>query len=210
MLSGYGSDAFLHSFDTCSRANSRIAGAKSPSSCSGGRISAQRLPRENVLNEIERWTEDFDQSQILWLNALAGTGKSTIAQTVSERMFADGRLGASSLCSRGFGDRSNLKSVYPTLAIQLAQKYPGPLSSPIPLLRSNPDIVHESLQEQMHKFIVEPPQSAGVSTVIVIDALDECKDEDPESAILFVLGQSVSKIPCVKFFITGRPEILES
>ena len=42
--------------------------------------------------------------------------------------------------------------------------------------------------------------------MIVIDALDECRDEDPESAILLVLGQLVSKIPGVKFFITSRPE----
>jgi hypothetical protein len=40
----------------------------------------------------------------------------------------------------------------------------------------------------------------------VIDALDECKDEEPSSAILSVLGRFVEKIPRVKFFITGRPE----
>ena len=42
--------------------------------------------------------------------------------------------------------------------------------------------------------------------MIVIDALDECKDEEPASAILSVLGQFVSEIPRVKFFLTGRPE----
>jgi len=173
----------------------------------GDRQGCLKGTRESVLDEIERWTEDYDESQIFWLNGLAGTGKSTIAQTVSERMFADGRLGASFFCSRGFEDRSNLKSIFLTLAIQLARKYPGFRTLLIPLLRFDPDIVHESLQEQMRKLIVEPLRSAGVSTVIVIDALDECKDEDPESAILFVLGQSVSKIPHVKFFITSRPEM---
>ena len=58
----------------------------------------------------------------------------------------------------------------------------------------------------MHRLIVEPLLSAKVSTVIVIDALDECEDEDSESAMLLVLGQLVSKIPEVKFFITSRPE----
>ena len=58
----------------------------------------------------------------------------------------------------------------------------------------------------MHRLIVEPLLSAKVSTVIVIDALDECEDEDSESAMLLVLGQLVSKIPKVKFFITSRPE----
>ena len=58
----------------------------------------------------------------------------------------------------------------------------------------------------MERLIVEPLQSAGLSTVIVIDALDECKDEEPSSAILSVLGRFVEQIPMVKFFITGRPE----
>ena len=59
----------------------------------------------------------------------------------------------------------------------------------------------------MQKLLVEPLQSADTSVVIVIDALDECKDDDPESAILLVLGQFVSEMPGVKFFITSRPEI---
>ena len=58
----------------------------------------------------------------------------------------------------------------------------------------------------MEKLIVQPLVKSGISTVIVIDALDECKDEEPASAILSVLGQLVSEIPEVKFFVTGRPE----
>ena len=163
--------------------------------------------RESVLNEVERWAQDFKNSSIFWLNGLAGTGKTTIAQTIAERLFADDRLGASFFCSRGAEDRSSLRLIFPTLAFQLAQRYPKFRSLLVPLLRSNPDIVHESLRDQMEKFLVEPLRSAAISTVIVIDALDECKDEDPESAILLVLGQSISRIPQVKFFVTSRPEI---
>ena len=162
--------------------------------------------RESVLSEIECWAEDFESSPVFWLNGLAGTGKSTIAQTVAERAFAEGRLGASFFCSRGFEDRSNLQLIFPTLAFQLAQQYPEFRSSLVPLLQCNPDIVHQSLQDQMQKFLVEPLRSTDISTVIVIDALDECRDEDPESAILLVLGQSVLEIPGIKFFITSRPE----
>ena len=172
----------------------------------GNRNGCLKGTREGVLEDIEHWAEDFEKSPIFWLNGLAGTGKSTIAQTIAERLFANGRLGASFFCSRGVEDRSNLQLIFPTLAFQLAQQYPEFRSSLIPLLQSNPDIVHESLLGQMEKFLVEPLQSADVSTVIVIDALDECKDDDPESAILLVLGQSVSDIPGVKFIITSRPE----
>ena len=58
----------------------------------------------------------------------------------------------------------------------------------------------------MDKLIVGPLMQSAISTVIVIDALDECKDEEPASAILSVLGQFISQIPKVKFFLTGRPE----
>ncbi|KAF9649807.1 hypothetical protein BDM02DRAFT_1756512 [Thelephora ganbajun] len=59
---------------------------------------------------------------------------------------------------------------------------------------------------QMEEMMVKPLKSADVWTVIVIDALDECKDEEPQSAILSVLGRFVEQLPKVKFFITGRPE----
>jgi len=159
-----------------------------------------------VLNEIEAWAKDFNQSPIFWLNGLAGTGKSTIAQTIGERVFADGQLGASFFCSRDFEDRSDLHFIFPTLAFQLAHKFPKFRSALVSLLQSDPDVAHESLYRQMEKLIVEPLKLAGISTMIVIDALDECKDEEPSSAILSVLARLVKRIPKVKFFITGRPE----
>jgi hypothetical protein len=158
------------------------------------------------MDEIEGWTMDFDESPVFWLNGLAGAGKSTIAQTIAERLFADGRLGASFFCSRDRNDCSDLQLIFPTLAFQLAQKYPRFRSQLSHLLQSNPDIVHRSLRVQMQNLLVQPFQSAGISAVIVIDALDECRDDEPESAILLVLGELVSSIPGIKFFVTSRPE----
>ena len=172
----------------------------------GDRRGCLRGTREVVLDEVESWTKDFKESPVFWLNGLAGTGKSTIAQTIAERAFADGLLGASFFCSRDFEDRSDLHIIFPTLAFQLAQKFPGFLAPLVSLLRSNPDVVYESLYNQMERLIVEPLRLAEISTVIVIDALDECKDDEPSSAILSVLGRLVEQIPRVKFFITGRPE----
>ena len=158
------------------------------------------------MSEIELWARDFDEPPVYWLNGLAGTGKTTIAQTISERLFADGRLGASFFCSRNFEDRSNLKYIFPTLAVQLARRYTQFRSILVPLVQSDPGIVRESLCNQMDTMIVRPLKKLAISTVIVIDALDECKDEEPASAILSVLGRFVSEIPRVKFFLTGRPE----
>ena len=172
----------------------------------GDRKGCLRGTRETVLNGIESWIRDFNNSPVFWLNGLAGTGKSTIAQTVSERVFADGLLGASFFCSRDFEDRSDLHFIFPTLAFELAHKYPEFRSVLVPLLQSNPGVVHESLYRQMEKLIVQPLRFADISTIIVIDALDKCMDDEPSSAILSVLGRFVDQIPNVKFFITGRPE----
>ena len=172
----------------------------------GNRSGCLKGTRGSILDEIECWTKNFDKPPVYWLNGLAGTGKSTIAQTVTEQVFASGNLGASFFCSRDVADRSNLQFIFPTLAFQLAQKYPGFRSFLTPILEFNSDIVHESLQAQMQGLIVDPLLSLGISTVIVVDALDECKGENSQSDFLHVLGELVPTIPGVKFFITSRPE----
>ena len=162
--------------------------------------------RGAVLDEIELWVNDFRKPPIYWLSGLAGTGKSAIARTIAERMFAEGRLGASFFCSRDFEDRSDLKFIFPTLAIQLAYKYTEFRSAFVQSVRSNPGISRGSLYNQAEKLVVRPLRELATSTVIVIDGLDECKDDEPASAILSIIGQFVSQIPKVKFFLAGRPE----
>ena len=172
----------------------------------GDRKGCLKGTRGAVLDRIELWTRDFDKPPVFWLNGLAGTGKSTIAQTIAERVYADGQLGASFFCSRDYEDRSNLQFVFPTLAVQLARRYPEFRSIFVPLVQSDPGIAFESLYNQMEKLIVGPLSETAISTVVVIDALDECKDEEPASAILSVIGRFLSEIPTVKFLVTGRPE----
>ena len=172
----------------------------------GNRQGCLKGTRKGVLWEIEYWLKKEQEQHIFWLNGLAGTGKSTIAQTFAERMFADGKLGASFFCSRDFADRSNLQAIFPTLAFQLAYRYPLFRAELLHVLRACPDVRQESLCSQMEKLIVAPLKAAHTPTLIIIDALDECKDEEPASAILSILSRYVDEIPDVKFFITGRPE----
>ena len=162
--------------------------------------------RKDVLLQIENWSNDEQDKRVFWLNGLAGTGKSTIAQTFAEMTFADGRLGASFFCSRDYEDRSNLQSIFPTLAFQLAYRYPQFRNELLPILTANPDVGRETLCSQMEKLIVHPLRDTQVQTIIIVDALDECQDEEPASALLSVLSRNLHEIPSVKFFITGRPE----
>ena len=96
--------------------------------------------------------------------------------------------------------------IFPTLAFQLAYRYPLFREELLQVLKTHPDVGRESLCSQMEKLIVGPLKTARIPTLIIIDALDECKDEEPASAILSVLSRYMDKIPDIKFFITGRPE----
>jgi hypothetical protein len=172
----------------------------------GNRQGCLKGTRKEVLWEIECWLNGKQSQRVFWLDGLAGTGKSTIAQTLAEKSFADGKLGASFFCSRDFEDRSNLRTIFPTLAFQLAYRYPVFRRELLQVLREQPGVRRESLISQMEKLIVGPLNATGIPTLIIIDALDECKDEEPTSTILSILSRYVDEIPEAKFFITGRPE----
>jgi len=173
---------------------------------SGNRQGCLRGTRTDLLLQLERWLGDEKDHRVFWLNGLAGTGKSTIAQTFAEISFAAGKLGASFFCSRNFEGRSNLQAIFPTLAFQLAYRYSLFRQQLVQALKASPNIRQETLCSQMESIIVDPLKATRTQTLIIIDALDECKDEEPASAILSVLSRYVDKIPNVKFFITGRPE----
>jgi hypothetical protein len=173
---------------------------------SGDRQGCLKGTRKEILLQLEHWLAGDQDRRVFWLNGLAGTGKSAIAQTFAEMSFADGRLGASFFCSRDFEDRSNLRAIFPTLAFQLAHRYPNFREELLRVLRADPDVGRESLVSQMERLIVGPLKATDISTLIVIDALNECRDEEPASAILSILSRYVEQIPQVKFFITGRPE----
>jgi len=160
----------------------------------------------SVLDTITRWAKGPQDRQVFWLNGLAGTGKSTIAQTFAEIVANNGTLGASFFCSRDYLRRKELKNIFPTLSYQLACRYPAFRNQIIQAIKRDPSVAHNSLISQLEDLIVNPLSSTKISCVIAVDALDECVDDQPASAMLSVLARFVKQLPSVKFFITGRPE----
>jgi len=51
--------------------------------------------RVELLSQITEWAKDRNGKPIFWLNGMAGTGKSTIARTVTQLLADNGQLGAS-------------------------------------------------------------------------------------------------------------------
>jgi hypothetical protein len=180
---------------------------------STGRVRCLKDTRVDVLDELMAWALDLDQDhsqQLYWLNGHAGSGKTTVAQSFAEFLFSIELLGASFFCSRDSSDRSDLSMIIPTIAYQLAissnPAAPVFRDALLRALRKNPDLPFSSLQNQLDRLIVQPIEESKMTTVVVIDALDECKDESTTSTLLWFLAQNVGRIPSVKFFITGRPE----
>ena len=164
--------------------------------------------RESALDGMMQWAKGSQNRNVFWLNGLAGTGKSTIAQTFSGIIAKAGILGASFFCSRDYLDRQELKNIFSTLAYQLACRYPAFRNQVIRAIKQDPSVAGNSLISQLKDLIVGPLFSTNISCVIVVDALDECVDDQPASALLSVLGRHAKDLRSIKFFITGRPEPL--
>jgi len=171
---------------------------------SGDRQGCIKGTRRGVLQQLEDWLHDEQGERFFWLTGFAGTGKSAIAQTFAKICFADGILGAGFFCSRESVKRSNVQLIIPTLAFQLAHRYPRFREELVKLLRTNPDVGQEHLSLQLEKLIVGPFEATQIQTLIIIDALDECDDKSVH-LFLMSLSRHMDGIPNVKFFVTGRP-----
>ncbi|KZP23423.1 hypothetical protein FIBSPDRAFT_456450 [Athelia psychrophila] len=172
-----------------------------------GRTACTERTRIDVIDMIETWTDNGPP--VFWLKGSAGTGKSTIAFTVAKSFQERGILGASFFCSRDDAECSNNKLIFPTIAYQLARLHPGFRRRLVEVMKERPDIVHSDVAYQLHELIVEPlatMQDLDQRCVIVIDALDECRDDNTVSVILSALSRHVRTLSPLKIFLTSRPE----
>ncbi|KAI0328316.1 YVTN repeat-like/Quino protein amine dehydrogenase, partial [Cubamyces sp. BRFM 1775] len=127
---------------------------------------------------------------ILWIHALAGSGKSTIALT-------DELLGASFFCARD-GNRSNLALRFPAFREQLTK-----------VLEKDPDLYSSTPTRQLEKLIVAPLQAVcanAQSPDTFPTHVAVCTDNDAVSTILKSLALYIDQLPPLKFIITSRPE----
>ena len=169
------------------------------------------MTSEKILVDLVAWAADTGDRSIFWLNGKAGIGKTTIAFTYSQILDNLQILGASFFCSRLDTDSSNAKLIFPTLAYQLARHSAAASNALLNALQMDRNVGHKSMRDQFLDLIATPTKVAyeGVSTprplIIVIDALDECDNQDDLSDALAIIRQYSPILP-LKFFITSRPE----
>jgi hypothetical protein len=166
-----------------------------------------------MLEHIRAWADSDDTRHIFWLSGWAGTGKSTIARTVAQENNNRKRLGASFFFTRGGGDVSRADNFFTSIAVQFAHNAP-PLQHYIrEAITQRRDIATQTLRDQWRQLVLGPLSKLNgnanpLSYILVVDALDECDDENYIRIILQLLAEARSlKTVRLRVFLTSRPDI---
>ncbi|KAI5117028.1 hypothetical protein M0805_001544 [Coniferiporia weirii] len=167
--------------------------------------------RESVFERVREWVDS--DSKLFWLHGVAGSGKSSIANSVAH-MF-EKRLFGCFFCKRDDPERRSSKKVLPTLAYHFSKwhrKYRTDILSVIEG-KDEPKL-SQGLQWQFDLLIKQPLESMSATDaepplkplIVVIDALDECGDEPgSRSQIAEFLVKLAVVVPWLKVFVTSRP-----
>jgi hypothetical protein len=177
-------------------------------------MHAKCLPgtRSDILRQIKEWAESPHGKCIFCLNGMAGTRKSTISWIISRHFEEQGALGASFFFKKGEEDQGNARRLFPTLVKQLATSIPQLIPSIQEAIVDDANISDRALREQFERLLLQPllnmKETLTTAVVIVIDALDECDQEDDVGFILRLLPR-VQRSNSVKlqFLLTSRPDL---
>ena len=175
-----------------------------------GRRGCTAETREKIIQDLKDWAENKGGAKIYWMNGMAGTGKTTIGYSLCEWLAQAGKLGGNFFCSRADPECRNVNNIVPTLAFQLSQSSPAYRSALCKVLKEDPQASKLDVRWKFQKLIEGPILAVKEATVlenivIVIDALDECDDDEAFRLFLTILLKLAPDLP-FKFFLTSRPE----
>ncbi|KAF8660622.1 hypothetical protein AX14_007365, partial [Amanita brunnescens Koide BX004] len=167
--------------------------------------------RESVLSAIADWVDEPDpEKPILWVNGFAGTGKSTIVQTIIKR-YKDSRIAGTFFFLNSHADCGNANRLFTTLAWQLAKSIPETRSHIESVLGTERFIHDTTLNAQFDRLFVKVfegvPGLRPEKSIIVIDGIDECSPKRHQKLLLTLIGDALARrgIP-LRFIICSRPE----
>lgn len=176
------------------------------------RTECLRGTRADILNFIVNWVSDPTHTQnILWLHGLAGSGKSTIATTIANRLRECSQLGAFLFFDRDVAERSDPALVIRTLAYQLGS-FHRPIGELVSAaIENTPTILLSPIQFQFERLLVTPLDNisppATPHIVFVLDALDECSTAEGREALVDVLAENFPRLPSIfRTIVTSRAD----
>lgn len=152
----------------------------------------------------------------MWLYGPAGAGKSVIAQTIAEKLYAMKLLLASFFFSRTDAKRNHEKSLIATIAYEMALTISEIKAAVEKAVDDDPALFRRSLEAQLTTLVLGPLlqlKDSGYfiqnpsARVVFIDGLDECNNLEVQCYILEVISGVLQQydLPLL-FLITSRPE----
>ena len=164
--------------------------------------------REALLSQIMAWAaNESEKSNLYWIHGSPGIGKTSLAHSVCERLHTTQHLAGAFFCQRDDAKTSELRNILPTLISKLADIFPPFRSIVADRLRSNPNLTSRSMKDSLFlDFIRNLPRHPKHSLVFVIDALDECGDNEDRLILLKALSDAAANASWLKIIITSRPE----
>jgi hypothetical protein len=160
--------------------------------------------RVALQQQLSDWANDeAPELATLWLNGMAGTGKSAISTTFAHNMAGEGLLGATFFIDRQVAERTDPLRIVQSLAYDLAEGDHNRLAALWSALRAKPTITSMPLRAQVEALIRRPLEATCTENlVIVIDGLDECTPQDAAS-LLSTLVDCFAGFP-IKLLISSR------
>jgi hypothetical protein len=170
--------------------------------------------RVTIIDSIVQWadqsSDESSDHRVLVLIGGAGTGKSSIAHSVAAHFDGLHRLGSSFCFDRSRDAELPPERLFSTIARDLADKEPLQKKALYDAVKERSRRYTMSLKEQFENLLLNPSKAlTNVGPiVIVIDALDECREGEKKNHLLEIIRSRLSELPSqYRIIITARPEI---
>ncbi|KAJ7727488.1 hypothetical protein B0H16DRAFT_1778683 [Mycena metata] len=148
--------------------------------------------REDILADISNWlTTPLSNGNILWLSGVAGSGKSSVATTLSQHLREADRLGAFLFFTRNNLANSNPTAVLHTITYRLAQFNAHIRDALCTVIAQKREILEAPIHHQFEALLRGPLRSAEPTierpVIIILDALDECSNNDWRKSLISLI-----------------------
>ena len=157
---------------------------------------------------LRQWLTDPEGSQVLWLTAAPGLGKSAVAANMAHRWAG---VAAVHFCVAGQQDKTNPARAVLSIAYQLSQRqhmslYAARLSNLELEREAHKDartLFDTLLVGQLAKSFPEPPEPM----LVILDGLDEATQPGGENPLAEIIAADWGRLPSwLRLMVSSRPE----
>ncbi|KAJ5148145.1 hypothetical protein N7526_001497 [Penicillium atrosanguineum] len=161
--------------------------------------------------EYIHWWENCG-NDLLWVSADPGCGKSVLARSIIDD-YIPASSPAVTICYFFFKDNDEQDSLGAALCAMLHQLFsqrPYLLHHALPSWEKNGDRLRQEADELWRIFLTATSADVSCKTICVLDALDECREDD-QRRLIAQLGHfhcqsnSSTQNGWLKFLVTSRP-----